>query len=362
MAATGDGMEGEPAYYHCACKMTESFFVRSANLAYFSYDGDDADFAKQYNEAIRGAPADAELFTLEEALADVKRQQEVRRRSPQESSERAKGIAEKYTRLHPHVYKLDVERFLDPSFRQLIEALQRCKTNPLAVKCCVDEMVKSGLLRVMRDDIFCFPVFSEEFCVLLDEELRNFEKADLPRTAPNTMNRFGVIMRELGFSSLLDPLVFEFVDPIARKLLPAHMDESLDSYRAFTVQYEQEKDQSLSLHYDNAEVTLNVNIGGDWGGGQVSFFELLGCDPEKGPPKVSVNLERGHGVLHSARVMHQADPVLSGRRENLILWCRSSGFRNEHCPMCSREPRCVPTNEFINEGFTVPPCRLYTSS
>eukprot|EP00927_Polykrikos_kofoidii_P050644 TRINITY_DN44536_c0_g1_i1.p1 TRINITY_DN44536_c0_g1~~TRINITY_DN44536_c0_g1_i1.p1 ORF type:complete len:388 (+),score=53.14 TRINITY_DN44536_c0_g1_i1:92-1165(+) len=355
-------MEGRPAHYRCDCMLTQSFFVRSANGSYFSYDGDDAEFAKQYNEAVREAPSGAVLSTLEETLAEVKRQQDERRRSPQESSERAQTVAQHYTRLHPDVYQLDTQRFLAPAFRQLVEAVRGCKANPTAVTACVDDFVDRGIIRVVREDILCFPVFSEEFCALLDEELRNFERSGLPKTAPNSMNRFGVIMRELGFSKdLLDPIAFEYIDPIAQALLPEQT-ESIDSYRAFTVQYDATKDgdKDLSLHYDNAEITLNVNIGGDWTGGQVSFFAPLGCSEESAPPTVSVSLERGHGILHSARVMHRADPVVSGRRENLIIWCRSSAIRNEQCPMCFRRPCCLPTNEYIHEGFSVPPCRLST--
>lgn len=69
---------------------------------------------------------------------------------------------------------------------------------------------------------------------------------------------------------LLDPLVFDYVNVVANRLLPAFC-EKLDSYRAFTVLYDSTAngDKDLALHYDNAEVTLNINIGGTWGGGNV---------------------------------------------------------------------------------------------
>merc|ERR550532_3554115 len=105
------------------------------------------------------------------------------------------------------------------------------------------------------------------------------------------MNRFGVILREVGLcEGLLDPLVSGFVDPLAAKLLPMCAD-GLDSYRAFTVKYEASEggDRSLTQHYDNAEVTLNVNVGGDWTGGQVTFFGMVGTD---GDAPLSVSLER----------------------------------------------------------------------
>lgn len=54
--------------------------------------------------------------------------------------------------------------------------------------------------------------------------------------------------------------------------------------------------------------------------------------------------------------LHKATPISNGRRHNLILWCRSSGVRNDFCPMCFSQPNVVPTNRYYHEGFTVPPC------
>jgi hypothetical protein len=36
-------------------------------------------------------------------------------------------------------------------------------------------------------------------------------------------------------------------------------------------------DKDLAMHYDNAEVTLNINIGGTWGGGNVAWLETARC-------------------------------------------------------------------------------------
>ena len=65
---------------------------------------------------------------------------------------------------------------------------------------------------------------------------------------------------------LLDPLIYDYVNVIASRLLPAFC-ETLDSYRAFTVLYDSTAngDKDLAMHYDNAEVTLNINIGGNMG-------------------------------------------------------------------------------------------------
>jgi len=46
---------------------------------------------------------------------------------------------------------------------------------------------------------------------------------------------------------------------------------SLDHHRSFVVRYHPEEDVQLEYHYDDAEVTLNVNLGVEFEGGQVLF-------------------------------------------------------------------------------------------
>ena len=49
--------------------------------------------------------------------------------------------------------------------------------------------------------------------------------------------------------------------PMAKLLFPDWGGGTLDSHKAFTVQYKIGQDLDLSYHYDNAEVTLNVCLG-----------------------------------------------------------------------------------------------------
>merc|ERR1712232_606004 len=163
-------------------------------------------------------------------------------------------IAERYSRLHPEVYVLEATRFLSVEFRDLVDALRGCEARPRAITNCIADLKDRGLLTELRPKLWSFSVFTPEFCDLLNAELNNFAASGLPKTAPNTMNRYGVILRELGFSKgLLDPFVLSWLDPVAQKLLPEFTDE-LDSYRAFTVQYDVERDGDVDLacHYDNS--------------------------------------------------------------------------------------------------------------
>mmetsp|Transcript_22976 Transcript_22976/g.46518 ORF Transcript_22976/g.46518 Transcript_22976/m.46518 type:complete len:355 (+) Transcript_22976:101-1165(+) len=348
----GDGR----SFYMCECRLTRNFFVRSVGL-HFEYNGDDAAFARQYEFLAKEYSVPQPLPPVEEVLKDIRAQLAERKGAPAEALERARAVASSYTRLHPELFSLDRPRFLSAEFLALVEALRSCPSRPSERDARIKALEERGLLTRLRPMLWKFSVVTPEFCDLFEAEVAHFEGSDLPKARPNTMNRYGVILRELGLcEGLLDPLVKDFVDPVADKLLPMCAD-GLDTYRAFTVKYEatDEGDRELAQHYDNSEVTLNINVGGQWTGGQVTFFGLVGSEPEE---PLSVVLERGHGVLHSGRELHQAEPVQSGRRQNLILWCRSSEVRNYECPMCWQPPRCLPTNQYTDEGFTVPPCGL----
>ena len=82
----------------------------------------------------------------------------------------------------------------------------------------------------------------------------------------------------------MDPLREEYLNPISSLLYPdvlGEKDRILDSQRAFIVSYKLEEgdggsDESteLSLHYDNAEITLNVSLSDGFAGGELYFGGL----------------------------------------------------------------------------------------
>lgn len=52
-------------------------------------------------------------------------------------------------------------------------------------------------------------------CSLLLEELQHFTHSGLPRSQPNSMNRHGLLLRELGLDSLVEQLRAR-VEPVTR--------------------------------------------------------------------------------------------------------------------------------------------------
>ena len=65
---------------------------------------------------------------------------------------------------------------------------------------------------------------------------------------------------------------------------------------------------------------------GTWDGGNVVYYGLATSAEGQA---VEAVLRRGWGVFHAGLELHKATPISQGRRHNLILWCRSSGVRNE---------------------------------
>ena len=60
--------------------------------------------------------------------------------------------------------------------------------------------------------VFAFPALTPRFCELMREELDHFERSDMPRAHPNTMNKNGLLLYELGMhDELLTPLLERYV-------------------------------------------------------------------------------------------------------------------------------------------------------
>lgn len=66
-----------------------------------------------------------------------------------------------------------------------------------------------------------------------------------------------VLLDELGFNErLLTPLRTKYLEPLSQFFFPQENIKNFDSHKAFTVDYEENKDTDLDFHFDNAEVKL----------------------------------------------------------------------------------------------------------
>ena len=180
--------------------------------------------------------------------------------------------------------------------------------------------------------------FASEVVAELEGLTELLENSGL-KERPNSMNNYGVLLDEVGFTEgFTDVLLDHYLRPMAALLCPGHGGATLDHHRCFSVKYAEGKDTSLATHYDNSEVTLNVNVGLRGGGGDGDCGELVfygGNGKSQRPRPVRYKHRVGWGVLHLGRELHCATPLRRGERTNLIMWCRSASWRLENgCGMC----------------------------
>ncbi|XP_068491604.1 2-oxoglutarate and iron-dependent oxygenase domain-containing protein CP2-like isoform X2 [Phaseolus vulgaris] len=223
--------------------------------------------------------------------------------------------------LHREIYTMDAENFFRPSFLRAIK-----------------ENTEASFRSIMAEPsagIYTFEMLQPQFCKKLMSEVDNFERwvrgTKLRIMRPNAMSKHGVVLEDFGLETMLDKFMSDFIHPISRVFYSEFGGSSLDSHHGFVVEYGISKDVELGLHVDDAEVSLNICLGKEFSGGEV-FFQGVRCEEHvlsNAQPGEIFNYSHvpGHAVLHPGRQRHGARSTTSGNRMNLIIWCRSSAFR-----------------------------------
>ena len=184
---------------------------------------------------------------------------------------------------------------LTPRFRDALNA-----PDPLA-----------RLIAEIAPGVFTFDVFSKRFCAKLVSML-----ADCESVVPNSMNKYGIELRQVGMGGLCKALLDDVVNPLTRRFYPSIV--RLCDYHGFVVAYAPDKQRKLMLHCDQSDVTLNICLGKKFTGG-----DLILADNVTGRTSAALGQVVGRGVLHRGSQLHRTAPVTSGERMNLILWCRT---------------------------------------
>ncbi|KAF1878916.1 hypothetical protein Lal_00047588 [Lupinus albus] len=148
---------------------------------------------------------------------------------------------------------------------------------------------------------------------------------------PNTMNQYGAVLDDFGMETVLDRLMNDFILPISRVFFAEVGGSTLDSHHGFVVEYGTNRDVELGFHVDDSEITLNICLGKEFSGGEL-FFRGVRCDDHVNTETQTEEIfdyshVLGRAILHRGRNRHGARPTTSGNRLNLILWCRSSVYR-----------------------------------
>ncbi|KAG8456056.1 hypothetical protein GDO86_002018 [Hymenochirus boettgeri] len=329
---------GQPPYT-CACFYTDNIFLENFHL-HVRYT-DEQQFRRDYGKVLhrQGCQTPGQL---RQVLETIEKEVQRRKKLGEESRKRRTEISLCYKPRHPELYVLQ-ESFLAGEFLAAVKYSKSPQAN-------LEGMVQH-LHSITDKRIYQLPVFLPGFCTKLIEELENFEKSELPKGRPNTMNNYGILLNELGFVDTFTAALCEkYVKPIASLLYPDWGGGCLDSHRAFVVKYSLQEDLDLSGHYDNAEITLNVCLGKVFADGNLYFSDMREV-PVNERKYAEVKHIIGQGVLHRGQHIHGALPITSGERWNLIIWMRASQYRNKLCPMCNKEPLLIETLG-DGDGFT----------
>ncbi len=222
---------------------------------------------------------------------------------------------------------------LAPAFLEAVEALDQQRA--------VGERITA-----VHPGVFAFELLRPAAARRLLDEIERRRARGFAAAPPNSMHEHGAELAPLGLGPLLDDLLARWIAPLARALFP-ECGARLDAHHGYLVEYRRDLDEDLGLHVDDSEVTLNLCLGEDFQGAELTFLGprcRLHRDDRPGPGETFEFEHRpGVAVLHAGAHRHQVEPILFGRRSNLILWCRDSGLPRpaEHppgpwCPACTR--------------------------
>ena len=119
-----------------------------------------------------------------------------------------------------------------------------------------------------------------------------------------------------SFQNFYQTLIDKYMRPISRLLFPEIMGFDTQTF-GFSIQYQAGVDTSLRMHTDASAVTLNINMnleGEEFSGSEVDFI-----NPKNGK-RNRISFRPGTALLHRGNVAHEAQPITSGERSNLVLW------------------------------------------
>ena len=200
-------------------------------------------------------------------------------------------------------------------------------------------------LKALAPGIFCFPCFTSEFCQKLLEEVKHYQDdVDLPDRPPNTMNKYGLVLNEIGMMPLFSEMMTHVMSPLATLLFGNDDDRvpsvkgqpttgnwggsQLDTHHTFVVQYAVEEDKNLDMHIDECDITFNIGLTEtlDFEGNQLAFCGMYDADDHR-KHLLTYTHVRGQCIVHCGKQRHGALDIEDGERASLIMWTKSHAFR-----------------------------------
>lgn len=145
-----------------------------------------------------------------------------------------------YTPLHNDLFDPACwTRWLDPAFRDAAESPDSSAD------------VWRKVANEEAPGVFSFPLFTAEFCELLLQELdaASSGPAASELSRPNGMNRYGVVLNQLGLEPAITALQQRWIQPCMKAFFPEEGGEPSD-HHCFIVKYAADRDVGLDMHED----------------------------------------------------------------------------------------------------------------
>jgi hypothetical protein len=209
------------------------------------------------------------------------------------------------------------DSLLDSKLRNAVEEAWESPTKEIAVE---------KLWKEVSPGVFQCQFFDPERLDDLRKYLIDIQETNIPLRPPYgiALNRFGAMLDERSpgylaapaFQSFYNQLLDKYMRPIARLLFPEIIGYDTQTF-GFSIQYQPDMDTSLQLHSDASAVTLNINLNlpeETYSGSEVDFY-----DPISGKAN-RLTFNPGTAMIHRGNVVHEAKPIKSGKRTNIVLW------------------------------------------
>lgn len=148
---------------------------------------------------------------------------------------------------------------------------------------------------------------------------------------PNSMHAAGVELHRVHLDAWAQDLHQQVLADLAHRLFPDHAPRPPPDLHSFSVDYGPTGDTDLAQHVDDAQVTVNLWLGGDATGSAVVFEGvrcLMHLDVDPRPDEVFAWRGRpGTALVHAGLHRHRTEPVGQGQRDALIFWLQDPAVR-----------------------------------
>jgi len=329
----------------CECQFNENIYIKSVDRYFKLPEGANIEDFWEANKSVAAGHENEKWKLFEEVKKDVERRKRLpelfaenlmacQRYRPQHQGFFPEPDAAPADAIHvtPGLAAADI--FLD-EFLELWREVKEGK-RPSAVK-------------PVHDTCYQCPFLKESFVNVLKEEIKNFKSQNLPHQQPNSMNKNGCILNEIGFGPFMDRIVGVYLVPVCQFLFPDVLGQGVDAHHSFIVQYGVGMDTSLGVHDDNSEVTVNVALSDDYSGAELALYHRARLDHPQLVDKSGGYHHRvspGTMLLHPGALLHEVLPLTAGERSGFIIWLRSNAWRRQNgCPLCHRTDRLIYASE-----------------